>query len=221
MIKISNLYKRYDNKVIFKDFSLTLDDEKINCILGESGIGKSTLLNILAGIENYEEGNIEGDSLESISYVFQDDKLVPYLTVKRNIELFLYNYYDKEYGLREMDKVLKMLNILEVKNKYPRELSGGIKQRVNIARALLKPSKLILLDEPFKSLDYKTKYCIIKEMKKILEQQNRMVIFVTHDVDEAIAMEGKIIVFSDNPIIIKRVFENNLFKEKENIVKII
>lgn len=221
MIKISNLYKRYDNKVIFKDFSLTLDDEKINCILGESGIGKSTLLNILAGIENYEEGNIEGDSLESISYVFQDDKLVPYLTVKRNLELFLYNYYDKEYGLREMDKVLKMLNILEVKNKYPRELSGGIKQRVNIARALLKPSKLILLDEPFKSLDYKTKYCIIKEMKKILEQQNRMVIFVTHDVDEAIAMEGKIIVFSDNPIIIKRVFENNLFKEKENIVKII
>lgn len=221
MIKISNLYKRYDNKVIFKDFSLTLDDEKINCILGESGIGKSTLLNILAGIENYEEGNIEGDSLESISYVFQDDKLIPYLTVKRNLELFLYNYYDKEYGLREMDKVLKMLNILEVKNKYPRELSGGIKQRVNIARALLKPSKLILLDEPFKSLDYKTKYCIIKEMKKILEQQNRMVIFVTHDVDEAIAMEGKIIVFSDNPIIIKRVFENNLFKEKENIVKII
>lgn len=221
MIKISNLYKRYDNKVIFEDFSLTLDDKKINCILGESGIGKSTLLNILAAIENYEEGNIEGDSLESISYVFQDDKLIPYLTVKSNLELFLYNYYDKEHGLKEMDRILKMLNILEVKNKYPRELSGGIKQRVNIARALLKPSKLILLDEPFKSLDYKTKYCIIKEMKKILEQQNRMVIFVTHDVDEAIAMEGRIIVFSDNPIIIKRVFENNLLKEKENIVKMI
>ena len=186
MIKISNLYKSYDDKVIFDDFSLTLDDKKVNCILGESGIGKSTLLNILSSLERYDSGNIEGDSLESVSYAFQDDKLIPYLTVKKNLELFLYNYYDEKSGLKELDRILNMLNILEVKNKYPRELSGGIKQRVNIARALLKPSKLILLDEPFKSLDYKTKYCIIKEMKKILEKQNRMVIFVTHDVDEAI-----------------------------------
>lgn len=221
MIKISNLYKSYDDKVIFDDFSLTLDDKKVNCILGESGIGKSTLLNILASLERYDSGNIEGDSLESVSYAFQDDKLIPYLTVKKNLELFLYNYYDEKSGLKELDRILNMLNILEVKNKYPRELSGGIKQRVNIARALLKPSKLILLDEPFKSLDYKTKYCIIKEMKKILEKQNRMVIFVTHDVDEAISMDGRIIVLSGNPIVIKKVFEDNLLEEKENIINMI
>lgn len=221
MIKISNLYKSYNDKVIFDNFSLTLDDKKVNCILGESGIGKSTLLNILSSLEGYEKGNIEGDSLESVSYVFQDDKLIPYLTVKKNLELFLYNYYDEKSGLKELDRILNMLNILEVKNKYPRELSGGIKQRVNIARALLKPSKLILLDEPFKSLDYKTKYCIIKEMKKILEKQNRMVIFVTHDVDEAISMDGRIIVLSGNPIVIKKVFEDNLLEEKENIINMI
>ena len=221
MIKISNLYKSYDDKVIFDDFSLTLDDKKVNCILGESGIGKSTLLNILSSLERYDSGNIEGDSLESVSYAFQDDKLIPYLTVKKNLELFLYNYYDEKSGLKELDRILNMLNILEVKNKYPRELSGGIKQRVNIARALLKPSKLILLDEPFKSLDYKTKYCIIKEMKKILEKQNRMVIFVTHDVDEAISMDGRIIVLSGNPIVIKKVFEDNLLEEKENIINMI
>lgn len=220
-IEINNLCKSFNGKFIFNKFNLQLESENINCIIGESGGGKSTLLNILSGLLKADSGDIIGIEEGEISYIFQEDRLVNWLTVKENMELFIYDHYRKEEVDSKLKEIFKLLHIEEIENKYPEKLSGGMKQRVNIARALLKPSKLILMDEPFKSLDYKTKYSIMAEIKDIFKNENRMVIFVTHDVDEAIYMAGNIYILGGKPFNIKGVFTENLLKLKEEIIKLI
>lgn len=220
-IEIKDLSKSYEGKQIFKDFSLTLESKKVNSIIGASGGGKSTLLNIIAGLLKKDSGSIFGVNEEEISYIFQEDRLLEWLTVRENIEIFIYNYYSKEEAEKVIDKIFKMLNINDTLNEYPTKLSGGMRQRVNIARALIKPSKVILMDEPFKSLDYKTKYLIIKELKAIFEREDRLVIFVTHDVDEAIFMEGNIYVLGGRPFEIRGVFKEQLEENKERIIELI
>jgi len=220
-IEINNLCKSFTDKIVFNNFNLQLNSEKINCIVGESGGGKSTLLNILAGLIYSDSGHIIGIEDGDISYIFQEDRLVNWLTVKENMELFIYEYYNKEEVDNKLKSIFKLLHIEEIENKYPEKLSGGMKQRVNIARALLKPSRIILMDEPFKSLDYKTKYSIMVELKDIFKNENKMVIFVTHDVDEAIYMEGNIFVLGGEPYEIRGVFTENLLELKEEIIKLI
>jgi len=219
-ISIRNLNKFYENEVIFKNFNLDFCDEKVNCIIGKSGCGKSTLLNIIAGLTQIQNGDISGISLSDISYVFQEDRLIEWLTVKENLELALKKYFDNSILHVKIDDVLKLVGIYDIKNKYPSALSGGMKQRVNIARAFGKPSKLILMDEPFKSLDYKLKYTIIDEFKNLLNKEKRMVILVTHDLDEAIYFQGNIIVFSNKPVQIKGIFNKDLNKCKNEILEI-
>lgn len=220
-INIKNLNKSYDNEYIFKDFNLELTDEKVNCIIGKSGCGKTTILNMIAGLLKYDSGEIEGLYQNDISYVFQEDRLIKWLTVKENLCIALKKYYNKNTLEKEVEDVLDIVGIREVENKYPESLSGGMRQRVNIARAFGKPSKVILLDEPFKSLDYKMKYTIIDEFINILKKKKRMVILVTHDLEEAIYFEGKIIVFGDRPVRIQEIFENNLKENKNKILEMI
>ncbi len=220
-IKIRNLNKSYEYEKIFKNFNLDFSDEKVNCIIGRSGCGKSTLLNIIAGLTEIQSGEISGISLSDISYVFQEDRLIEWLTVKENLEITLKKYFNNFTIGEKIDEVLNLVGIYEIKNKYPGALSGGMRQRANIARAFGKPSKLILMDEPFKSLDYKLKYTIIDEFKNLLNKEKRMVILVTHDLDEAIYFQGNIIVFSEKPVKIKAIFNENLDKCKNEILKII
>lgn len=220
-IKIENLSKTYNEEYIFKKFNFTLEDNSINCIIGKSGCGKSTLLNILAGILKFDEGKILGASKKQVSYVFQEDRLIQWLTVEENLRFALKKYYNKSKINEEIEKNLSLLNLYEVKDKYPEELSGGMKQRINIARAFGKPSEIILMDEPFKSLDYTLKYKIIDEFKEIMKSENRVVILVTHDVDEAIYFQGNIIVLGEKPIEIKGVFRENLKEHKKDIINLI
>ena len=220
-ISIRNLNKSYRNEEVFKNFNLDLYDETVNCIIGKSGCGKSTLLNIIAGLTEIQNGEVSGVSLSDISYVFQEDRLIEWLTIKENLELALKKYFDNSTLNNKVDEVLKLVGIYDIKNKYPNTLSGGMKQRVNIARAFGKPSKLILMDEPFKSLDYKLKYTIIDEFKDLLNKEKRMVILVTHDLDEAIYFQGNIIVFSNKPVQIKGIFNKYLDRCKDEILKII
>ena len=205
-ISIRNLNKSYGNEEIFKNFNLDFCDEKVNCIIGKSGCGKSTLLNIIAGLTEIQSGEIRGVSLSDISYVFQEDRLIEWLTVKENLEIALKKYFDNSSIDEKIDEILKLVGIYDIKNKYPNALSGGMRQRVNIARAFGKPSKVILMDEPFKSLDYKLKYTIIDEFKNLLNKEKRMVILVTHDLDEAIYFQGNIIVFNNKPVEITGIF---------------
>lgn len=220
-IIIKNLNKSFGNKVVFKNFDFEIDDEKINCIVGQSGCGKSTFLNIISGLTDIESGDILGISTSDISYVFQEDRLIEHLTIYENLELALKKYY-KKYELKDqIEELLNLLGLKEVRNKYPNTLSGGMKQRVNIARAFGKPSKIILMDEAFKSLDYKLKYIIIDEFKNILSSKKRMVIIVTHDLDEAIYFKGNIFVFGGQPVKIRGKFDANIIKNKDNIINLI
>jgi NitT/TauT family transport system ATP-binding protein len=151
-ISVKNLNKAYGNEEIFNNFNLDLYDDKVNCIIGQSGCGKSTFLNIIAGLLEIQSGEIQGVSLKDISYIFQEDRLIEWLTVKENLELTLKKYYDSSIIEEKIHKLLELVGISDIKDKYPNSLSGGMKQRVNIARAFGKPSKIILMDEPFKSL---------------------------------------------------------------------
>lgn len=220
-ISIKNLTKTYGKNKIFDNFNIEFEDNEVNCIVGESGCGKTTLLNVIAGITEVDSCEINGIKNKDISYVFQEDRLIKWLTIEENLEVSLKKYYDMNKLKEKIDVLLKMVGIYEIKCKYPHELSGGMKQRVNIARAFGKPSKIILMDEPFKSLDYKLKYTIINEFKEILKQEKRMVILVTHDLDEAIYFQGNIIVFGQRPVNIKGIFKNDLESQKTRILDLI
>ncbi|NME83876.1 ABC transporter ATP-binding protein [Clostridium sp. SM-530-WT-3G] len=217
-IEITNLNKSYDKRSIFKDFNIKIVDDKINCIIGPSGCGKTTFLNIVAGILEYDSGSLNGILKSDISYIFQEDRLIEWLTVKENLQITLKKYFDKINLDNEIEKLLDIVGIKEVKDKYPNELSGGMRQRVNIARAFGKPSKIILMDEPFKSLDYKLKYTIIDEFKNILNKRKRLVILATHDIDEAIYFNGRIFLFGNSPVKVLKVFEEELQKAKNEII---
>lgn len=220
-LEIKNLNKSYAEESIFKNFSLQLSDDKINCIIGPSGCGKTTFLNILAGLIEYESGSLNGISKNDISYIFQEDRLIEWLTVKENLQITLKKYYKKSSLDDEIENLLDIVGIKSVEDKYPDELSGGMRQRVNIARAFGKPSKILLMDEPFKSLDYKLKYTIIDEFKNILNKNKRLVILVTHDLEEAVYFNGRIFVFGSKPVKVLKTFETNLQNAKSEILELI
>lgn len=220
-MEINELTKIYDDKTIFNKFSMDLLSDKVNCIVGQSGCGKSTLLNIIAGLIPKDEGIIKGIDIKDISYIFQEDRLIEWLTIYDNLKISLRKYIEKDELDKKINYILESIDLKDVKNKYPLQLSGGMRQRVNIARAIGKPSKVILMDEPFKSLDYKIKYSIIDKLKNIILNDERIVIMVTHDVDEAIYFDGRIIVLGGNPVKIKGIFDKNLNYHKEEILSLI
>lgn len=226
-IVIKNLNKSYGEKIIFENFEITFKENEVNTIVGKSGCGKTTLLRIISGMENKNSGEIEGADLGSISYIFQEDRLIDWLTVEENIEFVLKNDYEKQEVKKISDKYLEMVGIEEYRNFYPQKLSGGLRQRVNIARALSKPSKLIIMDEPFKSIDIINKMDIMSSFKNIISREKRTVLFVTHDIEEAVYFDGFIYVLGESPVAIKKNyinFEDNLdIREeiKEDIIRTI
>jgi NitT/TauT family transport system ATP-binding protein len=226
-IVIKNLNKSYGEKTIFKNFEITFKEKEVNTIVGKSGCGKTTLLKIISGMENKDGGEIEGADLGSISYIFQEDRLIDWLTVEENIEFVLKNDYNKQDVKKICEKYLKMVGIEEYRNFYPQKLSGGLRQRVNIARALSKPSKLIIMDEPFKSIDIINKMDIMSSFKSIISREKRTVLFVTHDIEESVYFDGFIYVLGESPVTIKKYYiniEDNLdIREeiKEDIIKTI
>ncbi len=214
IISIENINKKYDDNIIFDDFKIDFYENKINCILGKSGSGKTTLLNIISGIVKNDKSDFKGIEDLGISYIFQDDRLIDWLTVEDNIKLVIKKHYSEDKINKLCEKYLKLVGIYEYKDYYPQRLSGGMRQRVNIARAFIYPSKIVIMDEPFKSIDIKNKQIIMENFKKILEKDNRTVLFVTHDIDEALYLADVAFILGDRPLKIK-----NIFKEIKNIDK--
>ena len=220
-LSIKNLDKHYGEKCIYENFKIDFDDNKVNCILGKSGCGKSTLLNLISGILKSDNTNFKKIDKKNISYIFQEDSLIPWLTIEENLQLVGKKFY-KKHELKDItNKYMNLVDIETYKNMYPQKVSGGIRQRCNVARAFMKPSKYILMDEPFKSIDIKIKNDIMKKIKYILKNEMKTVVFVTHDLDEAIFLGDKIFIIGENPVKVKVVFESIKNLSKEDILKFI
>lgn len=216
-IKLINIEKNFGNKKIYDKFSLTFEEGKINCILGKSGCGKSTLLNIIANLEEINSGEIIGVP-EKIAYVFQEDRLIEWNSIYTNMELPLLKFYTKDEREEKIKNILREVELEDYINSYPKELSGGMRQRANIARALLYNGELLLMDEPFKSLDKSSKENIIKIFKKNHLKKNNTVIMVTHDINEALSLGDNIFILGGSPAILMDKFKDvQRSKEKNNI----
>ncbi|MEG2984218.1 MAG: ABC transporter ATP-binding protein [Peptostreptococcaceae bacterium] len=221
ILSIENLNKHYENKVIYRNFKLELNKNQINCIIGKSGCGKSTLLNLITGIIESDDEKFKTLPKDEISYIFQEDRLIEWITLEENMKIVGKKFYDKDKLNIAVDRYLSIVGIQEHKNVYPQMLSGGIRQRANIARAFIKPSKYIIMDEPFKSIDIKIKNDIMLKLKEILKEDLKTVIFVTHDIEEALFLSDKIFILGGSPVKIKKSFNNLSEVNKEDIIKFI
>jgi len=204
-----------------KNISFSVEEGEFISIVGPSGCGKSTLLNIIAGLiipssgEVYIDGEKTTSSL-TIGYMFQRDHLFEWLTVWENVTLGLKIQHKLSIeNTGQVYELLKNYNLIEFKNHYPRELSGGMRQKVALIRTLALGPKVLLLDEPFSALDFQTRLNVGDEISEIIKKENKTVIMVTHDISEAISMSDRILVLSQRPASIMK-NASIIFPEKYN-----
>lgn len=193
-ITVKNLTKKYNTPVL-NEFSFDFPEKGVVCLLGKSGCGKTTLINCIAGIEKFDSGEVNGVS-EKISFVFQEDRLLPWISAKRNVLAV----NDDE---RLCDEIFEKMGLSEHKDKLPEELSGGMRQRVSIARAISYGGEVIFLDEPFKGIDVKTKADVIEAVKELIE--DKLCIFITHDITEAKLLSDIIVILDGPPLNVRQV----------------
>ena len=218
MLKIEKLRKKYDNsdRIILNDIDLSINEEDFLCVLGPSGCGKSTLIRCIAGFEDYEGSiTVNGERVVKPGpdriMVFQDfNQLFPWKTVLGNITYALKvgGMKNKEERKEKAEKYLNKVNLLQYKNYYPHQLSGGMKQRVAIAKGLALGSKIIMMDEPFAALDAMTRKQLQAELIKIKEKEKMTVLFITHNIQEAISLGNRIMVMSKEGIIKEHLYNH-------------
>jgi nitrate/nitrite transport system ATP-binding protein len=209
-LKVENLSKAYksDAPPVFDGINFEIERGEFVCVIGHSGCGKTTILNVLAGLEDATSGyaimlgrEIKGPSLER-GVVFQGHALMPWMTVLQNVSFAVKSKYPDWTKARielHSKKYIDMVGLVNAEQKKPSELSGGMKQRVGIARAFAIEPKMLLLDEPFGALDALTRGVIQDELLKICVDTQQTVFMITHDVDEAILLSDKIMLMSNGP----------------------
>lgn len=204
-----------DEEVIaLKDINLTIETGEFVSFVGPSGCGKTTTLRIIEGFEKPTEGSVKDDGelvtgpSNQRGFIFQNYSLFPWLNVIDNVifGLNINGKPEKESKKRAME-YLKTVGLEDFAERYPSELSGGMKQRVAIIRSLINDSKSLLMDETFSALDIQTKHKLQNQILKICKEQKKTIIFVTHDIDEAVYLSDRIVVFSRRPGMVKKIFE--------------
>lgn len=220
ILSIKNLKKIYhtknDETLAVDNFSFDLNDGDFVAIVGPSGCGKSTILSILCGLENKSDGIIEKDKNIKFGYMLQQDCLFPWKNILDNCMLGLeiqknVNKESKKY----VNDLLDTYGLKEFKKSYPENLSGGMRQRVALIRTLATKPDILLLDEPFSALDYTSRLAISDDIYIILKKEKKSIIMVTHDIAEAISMCDKVIVLSERPAEIKKIYDIKL-SDKSN-----
>ncbi len=199
-LELKNINKNFDEISLYNDFSITFEEGAITCILGPSGCGKTTLLNIIGKIIQPDSGTLAGFEEKIVSYIFQDPRLLPWKTVRENIRFVLGKELSEGEKEALAEHFIRLVELDGFAGYYPSKLSGGMRQRVAIARAFACPSDIILMDEPLKGLDIKLKLNLIKTFTRIWEEDQRTVIFVTHEVDESLLLSNEIVVLSKAPV---------------------
>lgn len=192
MIRFDNINISFNNKVLYKDFSISFKENNINFIMGESGVGKTTLIKYLK--------NELLSKNEKISTTYQESRLIPWKSIYKNLELVIKNDYSKDERENIIKSTLKSMNLLGVEELFPYELSGGMKQRVSIARSVIYNGDIFIMDEPFKGLDIDNKKRIIEYLRRYFIENNKTVIIVTHDINEVKEFTIEYILLKGNPV---------------------
>lgn len=227
ILEVKNVSKKYQNKegeiLALNNVNFTICSGEFVSIIGPSGCGKSTLLSVIAGLEEKNSGEIyiENENIHGISpqigYMLQKDCLLEWRTILSNT---LFGLEVKGIKTREnidyVEELLKKYHLYEFKDKYPSELSGGMRQRVALIRTLAVKPKILLLDEAFSALDYQTRITVTNDIYSILKKEKITAIIVTHDISEAISMSDRVFVLSKRPGTIKHIHKINFEIERKN-----
>jgi sulfonate transport system ATP-binding protein len=203
MIKINIKEKSFKGIKILENIDISLKEAEFLSIIGPSGCGKTTFLNIVSSLDKDFKGNVNINS-SNIGFVFQDARLIPWLTIKENLLIV-----SKDKDIKQIDELLKLVNLENILDLYPKDLSGGMARRVSFVRAFINKPKLIFLDEPFISLDYPTATALKKDFLELCKRFNTTIILVTHDLSEAIYLSNRIIFFSKNPATVIFEYKNS------------
>lgn len=215
-MEIRNLTFAHGDKVIFKDFSIYIPEGEITCILGSSGVGKTTLLQMIAGIKKPQFGEIIKNS-NQVSYIFQEPRLLPWKTVIENVEFVLLDKMDKGKRRVIAKEMLERVGLGDSLHRFPHELSGGMRQRVSIARAFVIKPEILLLDEPLQGLDVIKRQEIQDLLVSLWETYKPTVVYITHDVEDALAVAYQIIVFAGQPVnVLCHTFIDQPIKERSS-----
>jgi nitrate/nitrite transport system ATP-binding protein len=208
LVQVQGLAKRYGDATVFDNVNFTLSEGEFVCIIGHSGCGKTTILNVLAGLEQASEGHVfmaqrevNAPGLER-GVVFQGHALMPWLTVRQNIAFAVRSKWPgwkRAEVDRQVEKYVALVGLTPALDKKPSQLSGGMKQRVGIARAFAIEPRMLLLDEPFGALDALTRGTIQDELLKICAATRQTIFMITHDVDEAILLADRILLMANGP----------------------
>ena len=222
-IEIKNINKSFKSKKtnqlsVLEDINLTINDGELVCLLGPSGCGKTTLLRLIAGLDQPTSGEIvaNGEVVKKPSgdraVIFQQYSLFPWLTVLQNVTfgLEMTKQGSKEENVAAAERYLTSVGLIDFKDSYPHELSGGMKQRVAIIRSLLNHSPILLMDEPFSALDMQNRHKLQEQLIGVWKRFENTIVFVTHDVDEAVFLADKIVIMGKNPGRIDEIIEVDL-----------
>ena len=226
-IEIKNINKSFEGKKknlsVLDNINLTINDGELICLLGPSGCGKTTLLRLIAGLEKPTSGEIiaNGEVVKRPSgdraVIFQQYSLFPWLTVLQNVTfgLEMTKKGTKEENVAAAERYLTSVGLIDFKDSYPHELSGGMKQRVAIIRSLLNHSPILLMDEPFSAVDMQTRHKLQEQLIGVWKRFENTIVFVTHDVDEAVYLADKIVILDKNPGRIARIVEVDIERPRK------
>ena len=227
VLKLENINKTYQAKngeiEALKDINFSIKEGEFVSIIGPSGCGKSTLLSIVAGLEKKSSGKIYIDGIETedvsskIGYMLQKDSLLEWRTIYNNVIFGLEITHRKtKENERYVEELLKKYNLYDFKDKYPTQLSGGMRQRVALIRTLAIRPEILLLDEAFSALEYQTRIMVTKDIYNILRNENITTLMVTHDISEAISMSDRVVVLTKRPATVKKIEKIDFENENRN-----
>jgi NitT/TauT family transport system ATP-binding protein len=196
-LSLANVSHSYGASAVFEDLSVEIERGEFVAVVGPSGCGKTTLLNLLSGFLKPTSGVVRREGRTRM--VYQSDGLFPWLTVKENIAMGLRHLEDEKERQAQLTDLLSLIRLDGFPGHYPHQLSGGMRQRVELARALAGETDVLLMDEPFSSLDYQTRLRMRRMLVRVLTERPRTVVFVTHDIEEAAQLADRILVLSERP----------------------
>ncbi|NYB75822.1 ABC transporter ATP-binding protein [Sedimentibacter hydroxybenzoicus DSM 7310] len=194
-----NVSKKFNDLKVLNNFNIRFEKDKITCLFGPSGVGKTTIANIAANLTEIDNGEVKVTENAVYSFVFQEPRLLEWYSVYDNIDFVLKNVYNSDKRVNIIKDYIDMVELKDFESYKPKELSGGMAQRVSLARAFAYPSNVLILDEPFKGLDMKLKREMISLFKKLWNESKRTVLFITHDVDEAVTLSDFIYILNEKP----------------------